>query len=196
VLFLTATVYCAIHYPRWLPFILGLLFASKQYLLFLIPLTLLLIPPKSSLRNWVHIYGGMIGVAIAVTAPLALWNIPAFMWNVGGAQWYQIFRMDALSYPALYARIFNHTPSQLIGFVALAIAFLPVWRFTSRTPMGFAAGIAWCLGIFFAFSKQAFCNYYFLVIGAICSTLASLPTNRETPQTENSFSEQPIKILP
>jgi len=196
VLLLTATVYCAIHYPRWLPFMLGLLFASKQYLLFLIPLTLLLVPPRSSWRNWAWIYGGMAGVAVAVTAPLALWNIPAFIWNVGGAQWYQIFRMDALSYPALYAHVFNQIPSQLIGFVALAIAFLPVWRFTPRTPMGFVAGVAWCLGIFFAFSKQAFCNYYFLVIGAICCTLASLPTSHQTPQAENSFSEQPIKISP
>ena len=196
VLLLTATVYCAIHYPRWLPFILGLLFASKQYLLFLIPLTLLLIPPKSAWRNWVWTYGGMIGVAIAMTAPLALWNIPAFMWNVGEAQWYQIFRMDALSYLALYARVFNQIPSQLIGFVALAIAFLLVWLFTPRTPMGFAAGMAWCLGIFFAFSKQAFCNYYFLVIGAICCTLASLPTSHQTLREENLFSEQPTKILP
>jgi len=173
-----------------------LLFASKQYLLFLIPLTLLLIPPKSAWRNWVWTYGGMIGVAIAMTAPLALWNIPAFMWNVGEAQWYQIFRMDALSYLALYARVFNQIPSQLIGFVALAIAFLLVWLFTPRTPMGFAAGMAWCLGIFFAFSKQAFCNYYFLVIGAICCTLASLPTSHQTLREENLFSEQPTKILP
>lgn len=196
VLLLTATVYCAIHYPRWLPLMLGLFFASKQYLLFLIPLTLLLIPPRSSWRDWVRIYGGMAGVAIAVTAPLALWNIPAFIWNVGGAQWYQVFRIDALSYPALYAHVFNQTPSQLIGFVALAIAFLPVWRFTPRTPMGFVAAIAWCLGIFFAFSKQAFCNYYFLVIGAICCTFASLPISLQTPQEEDAFSGQPIKMLP
>jgi hypothetical protein len=189
VLFLTATVYCAIHYPRWLPFILGLLFASKQYLLFLIPLTLLLVPPKSAWRNWFRIYGGMAGIAIAVTVPLALWNIPAFLWNVGEAQWYQIFRMDALSYLALYARVFNQTPSQLIGFGALAIAFLPVWRFIPRTPMGFSAGVAWCLGIFFAFSKQAFCNYYFLVIGAICCTLAALPISNRTPQAEISSFE-------
>jgi len=195
VLLLTATVYCAIHYPRWLPFILGLLFASKQYLLFLIPLTLLLIPQKSSWRNWVRIYAGMAGVAVAVTTPLALWNIPAFMWNVGEAQWYQIFRMDALSYLALYAHGFNQTPSQLSGFIALASAFLLVWRFIPRTPMGFSAGMAWCLGIFFAFSKQAFCNYYFLVIGAICCTLASLPTGHQALREENSFSEQPSKIL-
>jgi len=138
----------------------------------------------------------MAGVAIAVTAPLALWNISAFMWNVGEVQWYQIFRMDALSYLALYARIFNQIPSQLIGFVALAIAFLPVWRFAPRTPTGFVISIAWCLGIFFAFNKQAFCNYYFLVIGAICCTLASLPTSHQASQEENSFSEEPIKILP
>jgi hypothetical protein len=196
VLFLTATVYCAVHYPRWLPFIFGLLFASKQYLLFLIPLTFLLIPSGSVWRNWTRIYGGMAGVAAAVTAPLALWNIPAFLWNVGEAQWYQIFRMDALSFPALYARVFDQIPSQLIGFIALAIAFLPVWRFAPRTPTGFAISIAWCLEIFFAFNKQAFCNYYFLVIGAICCTLASLSTIHRDSRDENTFSEQQIKISP
>jgi hypothetical protein len=195
VLFLTATVYCAIHHPRWLPLMLGLLFASKQYLLFLIPLTLLLIPPKSSWRNWIGVYGGMAVVAVAVTAPLALWDFPAFMWNVGEAQWHQIFRMDALSYLALYARVFNQTPSQLIGFVALAVAYLLVWRFISRTPSGFVAGFALCLGLFFAFNKQAFCNYYFLVIGAICCTLASLPIHHPIPQEENLLSEQPVKAF-
>lgn len=195
VLFLTATIYCAIHHPRWLPFMLGLLFASKQYLLFLIPLTLLLIPPKSSWRNWVRIYGGMAMVAVVVTAPLALWNIPAFMWNVGEAQWHQVFRMDALSYLALYAHIFNQIPSQLIGFVALAIALLLVWRYIPRTPSGVVMGFAWCLVIFFAFNKQAFCNYYFLVIGAICCTLASLSTSHQSSQEENPFSKQPVKVL-
>lgn len=196
VLLLTATVYCAIHHPRWLPFTLGLLFASKQYLLFLIPLTLLLIPPKSSWQSWLRLYGGMAVVAVVVTAPLALWNFPAFMWNVGEAQWHQVFRGDALSYLALYARIYHQTPSQLIGFVALAISLLLVWHFISRTPSGFVVGFAWCLIIFFSFNKQAFCNYYFLVIGAICCTLASLSTSHQSSQEENPFSEQPVKALP
>jgi hypothetical protein len=27
--------------------------------------------------------------------------------------------------------------------------------------------------VFFAFSKQAFCNYYFFVIGALCGAVAA-----------------------
>jgi hypothetical protein len=188
ILLLITTIYCAIHYPRYLPLTLGLLFASKQYLLFVAPLTLLLAPPNSHIRRWLTFYGGMTAVAIVMTLPLALWDISAFLWNVGGAQWYQVFRMDALSYPALYALAFDKEPSQLISFIALGIAFLPIWRLAPRTPAGFAAAVAWCLALFFSFSKQAFCNYYFLIIGAICCTLASLQANRNDLVGETQFS--------
>jgi hypothetical protein len=84
------------------------------------------------------------------------------------AQWYQMFRLDALSYLALYARAFGQQPSHLIGFVTLGLAWLFCWRYAPRTPEGFAAALALSLGIFFAFNKQAFANYYFLVIGTLC----------------------------
>ncbi len=190
IFFMAATIFCAARYPRWLPILLGLLFASKQYFLFIIPLTLLLVPRKSSWKKWINIYGWMGGVMVAVTAPLAFWNLSAFIWNVGEAQWYQVFRRDALSYLALYAHTFDRTPSQLIGFIALAIAFLLVWRFAPRTPTGFAISIAWCLGIFFAFSKQAFCNYYFLVIGTISCALASLTVQHQVSPEESKFFKQ------
>jgi hypothetical protein len=189
VLFLTAAVFCAIHRPRWLPFMLGLLFASKQYFLFVIPLTLLFISPRSPWKSLVNFYGWMGGVMVAVTAPLAFWNLSAFLWNVGGAQWYQVFRTDALSYLALYNFVFDRIPSSLICFIALFLAFILVYYFSPRTPAGFVISIAWSLGIFFAFNKQAFCNYYFLVIGAICCALASLTAQPQVPQQEDLFSE-------
>jgi hypothetical protein len=189
VFFIAATIFCAIRFGRGLPVMLGLVFASKQYFLFLLPLTLLLIPPKSSWRNWFRIYGTMGGVMVAVTAPLAFWNMSAFLWNVGAAQWYQVFRFDALSYLALYAHIFNQTPSPLISFIALGIAFLLVWRFAPRTLTGFVISIAWCLEIFFAFNKQAFCNYYFLVIGTICCALAAFTAGPIRTVENNSFKQ-------
>ncbi len=180
---LTTTIFCAIHYPRWLLLTLGLFFASKQYLLFIIPLSLLLFPISlnSSWKEQGKPYVWVFGTMFAISAPLAFWNLPAFTWNVGGMLWYYIFRPDSLSYLALYARIFNQPPPQyiILSFVALAISFFMVWRFVPRNLTGFVLSISFCLLIFFAFNKQAFCNYYFLVISAICCTLACFTFQKE-----------------
>lgn len=188
-LFLSLVIFCAVRYPRWLPISLGLFFASKQYLLFFLPLTLLLNPITTAWRKWIPFFGWMGATMVIVTAPLAFWDLPAFIWNVGLAQWYQVFRMDALSYLALYAHAFQQTPSQLTSFIALAIAFLITWRFTPRTATGFALSIAWGLEIFFAFNKQAFCNYYSLVIGAICWTFAALTAEERLQSAESASTK-------
>ena len=178
VLFLSvAVVWCAIHRPAWNFIVLGLLIASKQYTIFLFPLIVLLIPPASPRRVWEQAWGWTLGVAFAVTAPLAFWNFPAFLWDVGLAQWYQVFRVDALSYAAVYARVFGQLPSQFLSYIVLGAALLLIWRYGSRSPAGFAAALALCLGLFFAFSKQAFCNYYFLVVGMLCCALAAMHTS-------------------
>ena len=60
-----------------------------------------------------------------------------------------------------------------IAFVAGALASaLAVWRLPS-TPAGFAAAVALTYLAFFAFNKQAFSNYYFFVIGAMCCAVAA-----------------------
>lgn len=168
-------VWCAIHRPSLKSVALGLLVASKQYMIFLLPLIILLFPRTSPRRIWIKAGGWAAGVAFVVTAPLAFANFPAFLWNVGLAQWYQIFRYDSLSYAALYARATGQLPSQLLPFVVLCVALLLTWRYAAHSPAGFAAALALCLGLFFAFSKQAFFNYYFLVIGLLCSAFAAEP---------------------
>ena len=188
VLFLAvAVVWCAFHRPAWRFVVLGLLMASKQYMIFLFPLIILLIPPKSSRRFWAQAGGSTVGVAFAVTAPLAFWNFPAFFWNVGLAQWDQVFRMDALSYAVWFTRMFGQIPPQFLSFIVLAVVLILMMRFAARTPAGFAIATALCLGLFFAFSKQAFCNYYFLVVGLLCCALAALPAS------ENSVPKVPDK---
>lgn len=171
-------IFCAVHRPRWIPFMLGLFFASKQYLLFLIPLSLLIfpIPLNSSWYKHLKPFIWIVLVMFVVSAPLAFWNLPAFIWNVGGIMWHYIFRPDSLSYLALYSAIFNHPPPQyvILSLIALTLSFLIIWRFASRDITGLTLSIAWGLIIFFAFNKQAFCNYYFLVISLICCTLACL----------------------
>ena len=41
-----------------------------------------------------------------------------------------------------------------------------------RTAAGFAGSVGLVMLVFFAFSKQAFANYYFFVIGALCCAAA------------------------
>jgi hypothetical protein len=177
VLLLTvAVIWCAIHHPGWRFIALGLLIASKQYMILLSPLIVLLIPHNSSRQFWTKAVGWTIGSAFVVTAPLAFLNFPAFLWNVGQSQFYQIFRLDSLSYAAVYAILSGQLPSQYISFGVLIIVLVLVWRYGQRSPSGFAAAMALCLGIFFAFGKQAFCNYYFLVVGILSCAMAAIPT--------------------
>jgi hypothetical protein len=179
-----AVIWCAIHRPGWRFIALGLLIASKQYMILLSPLIVLLIPHNSSRQVWAKAIGWTIGTAFVVTAPLAFLNFPAFFWNVGQSQFYQIFRLDSLSYAAVYAIISGRLPSQYISFGILVIVLFLVWRYGQRSPSGYAAAMAFCLGIFFAFSKQAFCNYYFLVIGLLSAAIAAIPT-LDISETQN-----------
>jgi hypothetical protein len=64
-------------------------------------------------------------------------------------------------------------PSPVVPFVVVAVASaVAVWRLP-RTPAGFGAATALTFLAFFAFNKQAFCNYYFFVVGALAVTLAA-----------------------
>ena len=60
--------------------------------------------------------------------------------------------------------------------VAAAVGGLALWR-AARTPAGFALGVSALFLAFFALNKQAFANYYFFVIGALCVAVAR-PTRR------------------
>ncbi len=74
----------------------------------------------------------------------------------------------------------EHRPTMLVPFaLVVGVALLAVWR-SPRTPAGFAATVCMLNLVFFAFSKQAFCNYYFFAIGAACWALAL-----SKPQIEN-----------
>ena len=60
-----------------------------------------------------------------------------------------------------------------MAFLAAGLAVgLALWRLP-RTPAGFSAAIATTFFAFFLFNKQAFCNYYFFVVGALCVTVAA-----------------------
>ncbi len=113
-------------------------------------------------------------VAAVVTLPLALWDIKAFLHSAIVLQLHQPYRADALSFLAWWG---NGDPAWTgpfwLAFAALAVAAaLSLWR-GERSPAGFATAVAFCFFAFFGFNKQAFANYYYFLLGALCCAVAA-----------------------
>mgnify|MGYP000725343141 CR=1 FL=1 len=189
-LFTIIAIWSALKKSKWLPYALGLMIASKQYYVFIIPFLYFLIPTKTNWRKWIKPSATLIATGLIVTAFLALWNIPAFLWNVGIFQWYQPFRVDSLSFATLYVLFFQQYPPGYLSFAALFIAFLFAKHYLTPSAENFALAISLGLGIFFAFNKQAFCNYYYLFLGSLAVAAAVLPafssTDNSAPPTAQS----------
>jgi hypothetical protein len=173
VLGVAAVVFAAFRCTRAVPFLFGALIALKQYLVFAVVAALLLLPRPLSRRHVIQMFAKAGLVAAIVTLPFVLWNPAAFWKSVVTLQLYQPFREDSLSFLVWWARRGHAQPSALVAVVAMSAASaLALWR-SPKTPAGFAAAIAVMFLAFFAFNKQAFCNYYFFVIGAFAVSLAA-----------------------
>jgi hypothetical protein len=172
---LAATIFCACRRLPVLPIALGLLLASKQYMIFAIPVAYLLVPPPRSWRNVAIVIGGAAATAALVSAPLVLWDWRAFAHSAGTVQKLAPFREDALSYLVWAYHTFGVKGDVGTGFVAMLLGMaVALWR-CPRTPAGFAAALALVYFPFIAFNKQAFANYYLFVIAALCCAVAALP---------------------
>lgn len=165
-LFLAASLWTAVRAPRWLAVPLGFLFASKQYLVVILPLVLLLAERSPGKTLVLLCKAGL--VTALITLPLALWDWPAFFHSVVGLQVAQPYRPDALSFLNCFAAL--RTPLLAFALLVPALA-LALWR-SPASPAGFALSTALVLITFFAWNKQAFCNYYFFALGALCMALA------------------------
>lgn len=175
ILFLTLTVLCARRAPRLVPLAFGLLLASKQYLVLAAPAAILLVPEgPDRLRRTARLLLIAGGVAAAVTLPLALWNLSAFVRSTVVLHLRQPLRMDSLSFAVALVRaggsraIASGAPL-LLGPAALALGLARA----PRAPAGFALALGFGFLVFFACSGQAFCNYYFVPMAALCAALAS-----------------------
>lgn len=189
VLLLSAVVFCACRAPRLLAYALGLFLVVKQYLVFAAPAGLLLFPKPFRWRNVQGTVLRATTVALAVSLPFILWNVSAFTYDVVTLHIHQPFRQDALSYLAWLAREGGvPLPTALAFAAALAGMALGLWR-AARTPAGFAATVALVYLGFFAFNKQAFCNYYFFVVGALCCAIAASGSEPQTPATTSATLE-------
>jgi len=173
VLGLAAVMFAACRRRRALPWLFGAFLALKQYVVFALPAALLLVPRPLNRRDVVRLFGKAAAVAAAVTLPFFLWNPSGFWHSVVRLQLLQPFRTDALSLPAWWVARGHDQPSAVVAFAAVAVAQGIALRCLPRTPAGFGAAVAVSFFSFFVFNKQAFCNYYFFVIGALCVTLAA-----------------------
>ncbi|HVE82739.1 MAG TPA: hypothetical protein VND93_07815 [Myxococcales bacterium] len=175
-LLLVATAWCAARRrPGLLPWALGLLLASKQYLVLAVPLCALLLPGPLRRRELAKLLGRALAVTLAVSLPLALWDVNAFTRSVIALQFRQPFRPDSLSYLAVLARAAGIQLPALVGIAAAAVAAAVGLRWLPRTPSGFCAAAGLTFLAFFAFSRQAFGNYYSFVLGALCAAVAAAP---------------------
>ena len=154
---------------------LGLFLATKQYLVFVLPLIFLLPLRDASTRadaRWKTLCVAL-GVAALTVLPFVLWNLRAFWWSVFELQFHQPFRDDALSYLAAFKEASGVQLSSAICFLMATGAVWLCWKRAPRTVAGFAASVALVHFVFFAFNKQAFCNYYFFVFAALCCAAAA-----------------------
>lgn len=173
VLAMAAVVFCACRAPRALPYAFGALLATKQYFVLLAPVAFLLAGSPFEWRSQVRFLLKAGATAAVLTLPAFLWNPAAFLRSVVMFQALQPFRPDALSYLAATAEHGRPLLPQWVNFGAAAVAIaLGAWR-APRSPAGFALTAAVAFLLFFAFAKQAFCNYYFLIVGMLCCALAT-----------------------
>ncbi len=180
ILWLAATIWCACRRPKWVPYALGLLLASKQYTIFIPPLAALLVMPKFTWRAYFILLLKAFLVAAIISLPIILWNLPAFMRSAVTLQLKQPLREDALSYLLWY---YWHVDKE----AAKAMTWLPFAGVAVMTPLciwlwprnagGFAGALAVVYFTFFALNRQAFCNYYFLVIAAMCCAIAAMDSS-------------------
>jgi hypothetical protein len=189
VLLLAAVLFCAVRLPKVAPYVLGLFLVSKQYVPLCAPLALLLCDWPLRPRQVVDMLWRAAAAGAVVTVPLVLWNFGAHF----GAFWHSAvevqmaapFRPDALSLlawvygpPQVGAPPLIDPPSAIWAFIALGVTMtLCLWLAPrgsgSRGIAGFCGAVAVSYLAFFFLNKQAFANYYFFAVGALCCAIAA-----------------------
>jgi hypothetical protein len=173
VLGISAVIFASCRRSWLVPWLFGAFVALKQYLVFALPAAVLLVEWPLDRRRLVTLLTKSAALGAAVTLPFVLWDPRAFWISVVTLQFHQPFRGDALSVLAWWASRGHAEPPVFVSFVAaIAASVLTLWRLP-RTPAGFGTAISLTFLAFFVVNKQAFCNYYFFVIGALYASVAA-----------------------
>jgi len=158
--------------PRFLGASFGVLFSLKQSLIWLAPLSWLLLPKDFGQARRTILW------ALLVFALLTLiWlglDPKGFLNSAVVLHFKQPFRPDALTLSAFLSQDgVSPYPATLAFLLALlAVGFVLIR--SPRTIGGWSIGACFVYLLFFALNKQAFCNYYYLIIGMACVGVASL----------------------
>lgn len=162
------TLLIAVRFPRYTAFAFGVLVSAKQYMVFLMPLGLLLVPAPWDRKKALRFVGEAVIAALVLNLPWLIWNPHALIASNTNSG--LPFRPEALSFLAATSVNGQPTWPMYIQLVLIIPAYaLIAWK-GARGPAGFALACALVLGVFFSFSKHAFCNHHFLVLG--CAALA------------------------
>jgi hypothetical protein len=170
---LAFVTFCAVRKPRWLPWAVGLLMVSKQHMIVGAPALLLLMPRPWKWKTLGVFAGKAFLIGAVVTLPMVLWNVHAFWHSAIEVQLNNPFRNDSWNFVGPWVQAGHAIPPGWLSFAAAALAAaIAVWRLP-RTPAGYATAVAVIYLTFFALAKQAFCNYYFFTIAALCCAVAA-----------------------
>jgi hypothetical protein len=160
---------------------LGLLCAVKQHMI-----VALVFAPWLSTRTGNHserntVVLRALTVATALTVPFVLWDPAGFWRSVIWLQFQEPMRADSLSMLSLIVHAGWSIPriaQTAAPLLALALGLAVSARWAPRTPAGFALAIGVSFFLMFAFSKKAFCNYYFFVLAALATSVAASREHR------------------
>jgi hypothetical protein len=182
VLTFSFVMFCVCRWPKALPYALGLYFSTKQYTILTIPLLPLLIEGPRHWRTLGRILFQAGLVVAAINLPFLIWNAHEFFRALVLFQFLQGFRNDALSYLVLIHRNFPRVTLPVwISLLPLVVIIPLSLRRLASSPAGFAAAVTAVHLFFFAFNKQAFCNYYYFVIATACWSIAAAKFTRPAP---------------
>ncbi|MHB8873549.1 MAG: hypothetical protein ACYC8T_07675 [Myxococcaceae bacterium] len=170
-LVLCATLYFACRMPRVFPFALGLLLATKVYLVLALPAILVLASMRLELKPVLGMAWKALLTFTLVVAPFVAWNPTAFATSVLASD------AGALASSSTLLGWISQTggPSlpHWVGMAtALALAALVIGR-AARTPSGFAAGIGLIFFGLFTFGAHATASQNALVLGALLASVAA-----------------------
>jgi uncharacterized membrane protein len=140
-------------------------------------------------RELLRFVGKAAAAGAAVTLPFLLWSPGAFFHSVVTLQTLQPFRRDALSVLAWLYGDAGQLPSAGLQFlplvVGLAIGAAVIWK-APRDVGTFCAAFAAISLAFFAFAKQAFCNYYYLPLAALAFSAALSRRTADAPPAQGT----------
>jgi hypothetical protein len=195
---LLAVVVLAARRGHWMvgAIALGLLFASKQYFVVVVPCLWLLRPYATRARVLAFVATGS-----AVTAPFIAWNPAAWWDSVVALQFRQPFRPDSISIVAELAKVWSWADPTWAGPLSLVVGFGVAVLLAKTLRPGvteFSLALGLCLAATFLLSKQSFLNYYFICAGALVLAAWSraMDSADPTPSSEPATVRSDVAPVP